>query len=188
MAKQLDIRDIIHFPRDLVFDVYREKLPELDAYLPNIESITVESRNVRDDGCIELVNLWQAAHKEVPAVLRPFVKPEMLKWRDHATWDGSGYVCHWRTELAFLDGAISSSGTNHYTIVDEHTMEIHLTGTIEVDASRLRHVPRLMAGKVAGAIESGVLKMTEPNLRAINRGFEQYIAQHHAAPARAAAG
>lgn len=187
MAKQLDIRDTIHFPRDLVFDVYREKLPELDEYLPNIDSITVEHRAVRDDGCIELVNLWQASHKEVPAVLRPFIKPEMLQWRDYATWDCSGHVCRWRTELAFLDGAISSSGINHYTVVDESTMEIHLTGSIEVDASKLRHVPRLMAGKVAGAIEGAVLKMTEPNLRAINRGFERYIAQNHAAPARAVA-
>ena len=42
MAKQIDIRDTIHFPRDLVFETYRDKLPELVAYLPNIESITVD--------------------------------------------------------------------------------------------------------------------------------------------------
>lgn len=188
MAKQLDIRDIIHFPRDLVFETYRDKLPELDAYLPNIESITVERRTVRDDGCIELVNRWQAARSEVPAVIRPFIKPELLQWHDYATWDSKEHVCRWRTELVVFHGAITSEGINYYRVIDENTMEVHLTGTIQVDATKIPGVPRLMAGKVASAVESGVLKVTEPNLLGVNRGLEQYIAERNARPMRAAAG
>lgn len=188
MAKQLDIRDTIHFPRDLVFEAYRDKLPELDAYLPNIESITIERRIVRDDGCIELVNRWQAARSEVPAVIRPFIKPELLQWHDYAVWDSNEHVCRWRTEMVAFDGAIVSEGINYYRVIDENTMEVHLTGTIQVDASKIPGVPRLMAGKVASAVESGVLKVTEPNLRAVNRGLEQYIAERNARPVRAAAG
>ncbi|WP_428262508.1 hypothetical protein [Haliangium sp.] len=179
MAKELDIRDTIRFPRDLAFEVIREKLSELDAYLPNIDEIKVEQRSVRDDGCIEFVNLWRASRKEIPAVIRPFIKPELLQWYDYATWDCAAYVCHWRTEMAFLDGAITSTGTNYYRSLDDGTMEVHLTGTIEVAADKIPGVPKLMSKKVAGAVESGVLKMTEPNLRAINRGFEKYIEANH---------
>lgn len=186
MAKQLDIRDTINFPRDLVFEMYRDKLPELDEYLPNIESITVERRTVHGDGSIELVNRWQAARTEVPAVIRPFVKPELLQWHDYATWDSQAYECRWRTELVFLHGAITSEGVNYYRVLDENSMEVHLTGTIHVDASKIPGVPRMLAGKVAGAVEAGVLKVTEPNLRAVNRGFEQYIAERHSRPMRAA--
>jgi hypothetical protein len=188
MAKQLDIRDTIHFPRDLVFQVYRDRLSDLGAYLPNIESITVERRTVRDDGSIELVNRWQAARTEVPAVIRPFIKPEMLQWYDYATWDSKGHVCRWRTEMVLLHGAITSEGVNYYRAIDDSTMEVHLTGTIRVEASKIPGVPRLMAGKVASAVESGVLKVTEPNLRAVSRGLEQFLAEHDAPRMRVAVG
>ncbi len=184
MAKQIDIRDTIKFPRDLVFEIYRDHLAELDAYLPNIDEISVENREECQDGSVELTNLWRASRKEVPSVIRPFVKPELLQWLDHARWDSEAYECHWRTELSFLGGAISSSGVNYYRDLKDGTMEIHLTGTIEVDPAKVPG-PKLTSKKVAGAIESGVLKMTEPNLVAINRGFEQYIAEQHGERARA---
>jgi hypothetical protein len=188
MAKQLDIRDTIPFSRDLVFETYRDKLSELTAYLPNIDSITVERRTVLADGSIELVNRWQAARTEVPVVIRPFIKPDLLQWHDYATWDSKEHVCRWRTELVVLDGAIVSEGINYYRVIDDNTMEVQLTGTIQVDATKIPGVPRLMAGKVASAVAAGVLKVTEPNLRGVNRGLEQYIGEQLARPLRAAVG
>lgn len=181
MANRIDIRDTIRFPRQEVFETYRDRLPELAAYLPNIDLITVESRTEREDGRIELLNLWKAARGEVPAVARPFVKPDMLQWHDHALWDNTAFTCAWRTEPFFLKDAVSSTGTNHFRDLGDDTMELHLTGTIEVDGAKLPGVPRLMSRKVASAVESFVVKMMEPNLRAINRGLEKFIADHRRA-------
>ncbi|HWN70043.1 MAG TPA: hypothetical protein VNM90_20525, partial [Haliangium sp.] len=113
---------------------------------------------------------------------------ELLQWHDYATWDSKAHVCRWRTEMVAFQGAITSEGTNYYRVIDENTMEVHLTGTIHVDALKIPGVPRLMAGKVAGTVESGVLKVTEPNLRGVNRGLEQYMTERSALPLRVAVG
>ncbi|ACY13089.1 hypothetical protein [Haliangium ochraceum] len=187
MARQIDIRDTIRFPRQLVFEMYRENLSELDVYLPNIESIKVEKRTELDEHRVEFVNRWQAARTEVPALLRPFIKPEMLQWLDYATWDERDFSCQWRTELPLFNGAIKSTGVNYYRALGDDEMEIRLTGSIEVDASKIPGVPRLMYGKVATAMENAVLKVTEPNLRAVNQSFARYLTEQRAGSAARAA-
>ncbi len=174
MPKQLDIRDTVSFPRNFVFEIYSERLSELVSYMPNIDSIEVKNRNILQCGRLEITNLWQASRSEIPKLIRPFIKPEMLQWNDHATWDQGAYACHWRSEFLCFNGAIRSSGTNYYRMLDDHTMELHLTGAVKVDGSKIPGVPRLLSGKVADAIETGAVRMAEQNLRAMNRGFEAF--------------
>lgn len=176
MPTPIDIRDSIAFPRRLVWLSYRDRLVEMLPFLPSIRSIEVEKRE-EEQAQVRLLNLWKAKESEVPAVARPFVKSEMLEWRDYATWKEDVWRCEWRTELSFLKEAIHCSGVNEYSEVNGNT-EIRILGEISVDGSKIPKVPRFMAPKLASTVEAFVCKVIKPNLVEINRGLERFLREH----------
>lgn len=176
---KLYIEDVIHFPRELVFNTYRDELPQLAGHLPNIEYIEVVEREEKDNGEIRLLNLWKAASTEVPTLIRPFVKPELMKWNDHALWKPKSWTCEWRSEVGFFKEQVDARGLNTYIPQGDNAVKIIIEGEISVDAKKLPGVPRLMAGKIGSTVEKFVVKMIEPNLKGINRGLESYLRSKH---------
>lgn len=172
MAK-IDIRDAIAFPRDTVYQTFRDKLVELKPYLPTVKDIEQTSYE-RDGDDVKIVNIWYAADEDIPTVASKFIKPEMLRWTDRATWHDGAHACDWDMEVGFLQEAISCSGTTYYREKGEKT-EVHITGELRVDASKIPGVPRLIAGKVGDAVEKFVVKMITPNLKEVNRGAEKFL-------------
>lgn len=171
--------DVIPFSRAEVFGAHRDHLAELANYLPNVESIQVESREEEGD-VVKLVNIWRAAETEVPTVARAFIKPEMLRWIDRATWNEGQWRCQWELELGFLPDAISARGFNTFEEVDGKT-EVTINGEIVIHANKIPGVPRLLAGKISSVVEGFVVKMIEPNLRQTNAGVASYLADKQAA-------
>jgi uncharacterized membrane protein len=166
--------DVIEYPIETVYRAHRDNLPELVDFLPSVESIEVESREEEDDH-VSLVNIWKAAQTEVPRVIRPFVKPQMLQWIDRAKWYESERICRWEIELGFLKDAIRVSGQNQMTTTDEGHTKVTVGGTIDVDGRKIPGVPKFMAKKVGAAVESFVVKMVTPNLQKTNDGVRSYI-------------
>lgn len=175
---EFTITDRIPFSRAEVFSAHRDHLAELAEYLPNVESIEVESREEEGD-VVRLVNLWRAAETEVPAVARPFIKPEMLRWIDRATWNEGLWRCQWELELGFLPEAISARGFNAFVEKDGQT-EVTINGEIIIRADRIPGVPRILAGKISSNVEGFVVKMIEPNLRLTNEGVRRFLADRNA--------
>ncbi|TVQ95578.1 MAG: hypothetical protein EA398_17515 [Deltaproteobacteria bacterium] len=173
---EFQVKDTIPHPRETVWTTHRDHLVELAEYLPNIETIEVESRT--DEGDItRLVNLWKAAPTEVPAPARPFIKPEMLRWIDRATWNRGEWRCQWDIELGFLPEAVSARGFNRFLEEDGHCT-IEINGEIEVRADRIPGVPRLVAGRLSGAIEKFVVNLIRPNLLKTNEAARRFIESH----------
>ena len=85
----------IPFPISNVFKAMRDHMPELAEYMPNVDNIDVESREESPDGRVHLVNRWNAAATEIPAVARPFVDQSDVYWLDHAVWDENTHACQW---------------------------------------------------------------------------------------------
>lgn len=173
MAK-IDIRDRIAFSQDRVYETFRDDLEALQPYLPTVESITKESFERVDDDTVEAVRIWRAADKDIPTLAQKFIKPEMLRWTDRATWKDDETLCHWDIEVGFLKDAIKCHGTTNY-VENAGVTEVHITGDLQVDASKIPGVPRLLAGKVGDAVEKFVVKMITPNLKEVNRGMEKYL-------------
>ena len=174
MAK-ISVQDSVSSPRNIVFATFRDDLDDLDEFLPDIESITTESREELDGGRTRIVRVWKAQADEIPTIARKFIKPEMLQWTDTATWDPDNHSCEWEMEVGFLTEAITARGVNRYSEKDG-TTGIVIDGLLEVDASKIPGVPKLLAGKVGGAVEKFVVKMITPNLKEVNRGMEKYLA------------
>ena len=166
--------DLIEFPIEDVFSTHRDHLPDLAEFLPNVESIVVESRT-EEGGEIHLVNLWTGSKTEVPKLIRPFVKPEMLKWIDRASWDESTRTCRYSIELGFLKEAIHVSGLNRMRSTDEGHTEVTIAGEIRVDARKIPGVPKFMAKKVGGVVENFVVKTITPNLKKTNDGVRRFL-------------
>lgn len=173
---RIDIRDHIKFDRKTVYETFRDKLAELQPYLPTVKSIEVESYDRLDETMVKIVNIWTAAEEDIPALAQKFIKPEMLKWTDRATWFDDQHMCNWDMEVGFLKEAISCSGTTRYTAKGDGT-EVHIEGNLRVDASKIPGVPRLVSGKVSEVVEGFVIKMITPNLKEVNRGCERYLSK-----------
>jgi len=166
--------DIIEFPIESVFGAHRDHLTELVEYLPNVDEIIIESRE-EDGDVVRLLNTWKAAQTEVPSLLRPFVKPELLKWTDRAAWNESERICHYDIELGFLKDAISCKGVNRMATTPEGHTSVTMEGNISVDAKKIPGVPRFMAAKVSAAVEKFIVKMITPNLKNTNDGVRAFL-------------
>lgn len=174
--QKFTITDIIPFPRAEVYATQRDKLSELAEYLHDISEIVVEERE-ETGSVVKFVNLWRAEGQDVPKLARSFIKPEMLKWHDYATWDGDEWTCEWHIKLGFLPDAIEASGKNRWKEHGDKTRVI-IDGQIAVHADRIPGIPKMMAKKVGATVEKFVVKMIEPNLKKTNEGVTQFLKDH----------
>jgi hypothetical protein len=160
------------FPRPVVFAAYRDKLPELRQYLPNVRDIEVKSR--KEEGhIVDFVNIWHGGG-EIPAAARAVLSEAMLSWTDYAHWDESKWTCDWRIETHAFTEAVSCRGTN--TFSDDGTgTTLQIRGKIEIDAKKIRGVPSLLAGKVGRTIEEFLGNKIRPNLIEVTQGLRKYL-------------
>jgi hypothetical protein len=168
------IKDTIPFPRDVVYRTQRDALPELASYLNDIESITVETRTEQGD-VVSFINQWKAKGGDIPAIAKAFIKPEMLRWADHAKWTEGKWQCEWNMKLGFLPDAIEAKGINTWKELDANTTLVVIEGDIRIFAEKIPGVPRMLAGKVGEAVEKFVVKMIEPNMKQTSVGVTNYL-------------
>lgn len=166
----------ISFPKDLVFSTYRDRLPELVPYLPNIKAITVLERE--DDhqgtpGVSKLLNLWEAKG-EIPKVAQSIIKPDMVAWHDHALWNENQWICEWRTVPKMFTDNIRCEGSSNYLEDGDGTI-LQIRGILDLDLKGVPGVPKFLAGKVAPHVEKFVVDLLKPNLISVADGLEKFL-------------
>ena len=164
--------EVLH-PRDEVFAVQRDTLPDLVRFLPNVERI---EREILEQGgdILRVRNDWYGSVDEIPALVRPLVKPEWLQWSDEAVWDADRFVCEWQTHLNMFPGAITSRGTTRFEDEGDATL-VTVHGEFSIDPARIRGIPTGLARKVAPRIEKFVIGVLEPNMKRTLQAVEEYI-------------
>lgn len=173
----IDIKDTVAHDRETVFSTFRDELTELIPHLPDVKDIEVKDREDVDDSTVKVTNLWKAEPEEIPRLARSFIKPEMLKWTDYATWRQDDWECDWVMEVGFLSDAVTCEGTTRYVDKGDGETEVIIKGKLEVDAAQIPGVPRFGAGKIGSAVENFVVRLITPNLTNVNRGLESYLEQ-----------
>jgi hypothetical protein len=152
----------IPFPRDVVFACYRDDIPKLLKYLPNVRAIDVKSR--KDDGPVaEVVNDWRGGG-DIPAAIRAVLSESMLAWTDYATWDAAKYRCDFRTETHFMTDAIDCKGSIVFLEDGPGKTLVQVRGKLEVDGKKIRGVPGFLGGKLGKAVEEFLGGKIQPNL------------------------
>ena len=162
------------FPRSKVFAAYRDRMPELVPFLPNIKGIEVRAR--KDAPPItELVNVWHGGG-EIPAAARAFLSESMLSWTDHARWDEGAWTCSWRIEAHVFTEAVQCQGVNRFLEEGGETV-LQIRGNLVIEPSRLKGVPRMLAGSVARTAEEVLGGKIRPNLVEVSGGLRRYLEQ-----------
>jgi len=171
----MDLRADAHipFPRETVFAAYRDEVVALVPYLTNVQAIEVKSR--KDNGpLVEFVNEWRGGG-EIPAAVRAFLSESMLSWTDHATWNAQSLSCDWRIETHAFTDAVRAIG--HNAFLEEgagHTL-LEIRGSFDVDAKKIRGVPRLLAGAVGRTVEEFMVGKIRSNLIETASGVTKYL-------------
>ena len=171
---KISVPSTIGYSREQVFLAYRDDLPQLVEYLPNIEKIDVALREEPQPGIVRFENHWYA-EANIPKVAQKFIKPDMLKWIDHATWNEDAWTCDWRIETMFMSEAVSCSGHNTFVERDDGTMDLLIEGDLKVNS--IPGMPRLLAGTVAPQIEKFIVSLITPNFDTINKGIASHLAK-----------
>lgn len=170
---RLDVSADLPFSRDEIFAVYRDKLPELVPFLPNVRGITVNSRTEEGD-LVKLVNHWKGGG-EIPAAVRKFLSEDLLEWDDHATWNSKTWVCEWRTIVPSFKDAVDASGKNTFEELGPKLTRYKISGELKVDAGKIRGVPRFLGGTVSPIVETFLVGSIKSNLQQVNAGVEKYL-------------
>ncbi|MCA9543392.1 MAG: SRPBCC family protein [Myxococcales bacterium] len=174
---KLSVVTTVPYPREAVYEAMCSQLPALAEYMPNIDRITVEKEDRPTDGIVDLVNRWQAASSEVPAVARKFVKPEQMNWLDHAHWDKAAWRCDWRLEMGFLTERVNCKGaTTYHETAAGHT-EMRIEGELSLDLKGM--MPGFLLKKAQPAIEGFVTKTIEPNFQKTADALTAYLDAQH---------
>lgn len=171
---RIDVNAEIAFPREQVFAAYRDHLPELVPYLENVRAITVTSR-VDEGQLVKFVNRWKGGG-EIPAAVRKLVSAELLEWDDLATWNANDFTCAWQTVVPAFKDAVDARGHNTFVEVRPGVTSLKISGELKVDAAKVKGVPRLLAGTIGPIVESFLVTAIKPNLAAVAKGVEKYLA------------
>ena len=164
---------IINHPREAVFLAYRDRLPEIAPYIPDIGEIRVESRTEHHDK-VELHNLW-IAEREIPGFAQAFIKPDMLRWDDYASWDAAAKSCSWRLRIRAFPESVTCSGTNTFIEFGPGRTKVLLEGDLQIDVKKIPGVPRILAGRVGPKVEQFIVSLITPNLERVNSSLGRFL-------------
>ena len=170
----LESIDVIDQPVDIVYQTVRDDLPNLAPYLPNIDKIICESKAKSKSG-LNLRNRWYAK-VELPMLLKKFIKPELLSWLDHASWDDQSKTVSFSLEspLGFGKSLFEAKGINYFESKGQSKTTLRVTCEVKLYPENVPGVPKILAKKLEPAIESLIKKMLEPNLVSLAKGLKSY--------------
>jgi hypothetical protein len=161
-------------PAKLVFETLRDRTPELVAILPNIEEVEVLER--RDEPpVVHLYNRWQGAEGDVPRVVRPFIKKELISWNDRAAWNEEELRCRWEIEAAIAREIFSCKGNTTITPDGAERCTFTLRGEMQIDPDKVPGLPRFLSRKLKGPIERFIANAMRPNLTGIASAVQRYL-------------
>ena len=173
---RIQSESLIRHPQSLVYSAYRDRLPEIAAYIPDVKEIKVESREELDD-VVKIHNVW-IADRDVPIFARAFLKPEMLRWDDFAEWKDAENRVYWTLRLRVFTDSVTCGGTNTFEEAGDGTTRVKLEGDLDIDVKNIPGVPRLLAGGIKPKIEKFIVSLITPNLKRVNESLQQFLDEH----------
>jgi len=180
---RIEADSILPYSRDVVFRAYRDDLPKVVEFLPNVRSIEVKQRD--EAGPVTtLFNVWHGGG-EVPAAARALLDEKALSWDDHAIWDESKHQCDWTIHTHAFTDAVTSKGQTKLIELPpagasggERT-RIELRGEFAIDLKKVRGIPSFLAGSVGKAVEGFLSKQITANLTSTTDALSRYLAKTH---------
>lgn len=162
----------IHHPLDRVYRAYRDELPEIAAFMPDVREIRVRARTDRPTGP-QLFNEWHAS-TAIPSVAERFVTPDMLRWEDHASWVDAETHVNWNLVIPAFRDQVQCSGRNAF-FADGARTRVVLSGELHIAVNTLPGMPGFMARRLGPKVEQFIVQLITPNLETVNQSLQDYL-------------
>lgn len=173
---ELESKTLVKAPLQKVYDLVKDQLPDIVPYLPNVDKIEVMEKSI-EDSRTHLVNKWYAK-ADVPGIVKSFIKPDFFCWKDVANWDDDKHNVVYELESYLANDLFDAKGINSFKAVGENETEFTVTCKVTIYPEKLPGVPRLLAKKVAPAIETLIEKLLAPNLSSLGDGLNKYLEEN----------
>jgi len=170
---RIESESLIRHPQPVVYGAYRDRLPEIAAYIPDVKEIRVEKREEQDGG-VKIHNVW-IADRDVPVFAKAFLKPEMLQWDDFADWKDDESRVYWTLKLRVFTDSVTCGGTNSFIAAGDGQTKVRLEGDLDIDVKNIPGVPKLLAGGIKPKIEKFIVSLITPNLKRVNESLQQFL-------------
>jgi hypothetical protein len=99
----------------------------------------------------------------------------VLSWTDYATWDAKSLCCDWRIETHAFSEAVHAVGHNRFLEDGPDKTRLEIRGSFEVDAKKIRGVPRFLAGTVGRTVEEFMVGKIQSNLVETANSLTKYL-------------
>lgn len=163
---------IAHDP-GAVFEVYRDRVQELVAYLPDVAEIVVLARE-EGPGTVRLHNAWRST-SEVPAMARSVVKPEHLCWEDYVTWNEALRMGEWSIKTRLFTEGVRCEGRTEILDDGVDGCLVRMSGRIDIDLDRAGVLPGFVGRRLAPQLEKFIVSLITPNLERTNQAIGRYL-------------
>jgi len=177
----MEISSQVHlpYPREQVYRTYRDRLPELVAWMPNVRAIDLKERSEQPH-TLDMVLIWHGGG-EIPAAARALLSEAMLSWTDYSHWDDRDYSTQWRIAPHAFTEAVDCQGKNHFIAAPEGTI-ITSRGHLRIDPQHIHGVPGFLAGMIARAVEDYLGQQIEPNFQQLATSVAAFLAAANPPP------
>jgi hypothetical protein len=172
---RIEADSVLPYSRDVVFRAYRDDLPKVVEFLPNVRRIEVKKRE-EEGPIVRLFNVWHGGG-EIPTAARALLDEKALSWDDHAVWNESTHECEWTIHTHAFTDAVSSKGKTRLIEIGEGKTRIELRGDFSIDLKKVKGIPSFLAGSVGGAVEGFLSKQITANLTSTTDALSRYLAK-----------
>lgn len=172
----LESRKIIERPLEEVYTLVRDNLEKLVPYMPNVEKINTVSKKENGDE-VEITNHWYAK-ADVPSLLKKFLNPDLLSWKDYAVWKNNEHLVEYKLESFLGNDLFDAKGINYFKEAGDTKTELVVTCRVEIYANKVPGVPKLIAKKATPMVEALIEKILGPNLTALGDGLNKYFKEN----------
>lgn len=163
----------VNHPRDVVYAAYRDRLPEVVVYIPDIREIVMRSR--QDDGPISKIHNEWISDKDIPSFAAKFLPKDVLRWDDYATWDQTLFACDWRIKTRAFTEAVTCGGRNLFVEDGPNATRVILAGNLTINLREIAGVPSFLAGTIAPQVEKFIISLITPNLEKVNQSLGKFL-------------
>ena len=170
---RIEADSVLPFSRERVYRAYRDELPDFTAYLPNVRSIEVKSRD-EADGLVKLHNVWHGGG-DIPAPVVKLIGSDSLSWDDFATWSQELWTVDWKIRTQVFTEAVTCGGNNKFIELSGDRTRLEIQGDISIDVKKIRGVPSFLAGSIGKTVENFLVKQITANLTTVSDALTRHL-------------
>jgi len=170
---KFEVTDLIDYPVDQVFAVFRDHIVDLVQYLPNVESIDIQERREEGDQ-VYVTSYWKSVVK-LPGPAAKLIPEKDRAWQDIACWNNDKQDVDWKFVIPAFPNAVHVGGVNSFVAEGDKT-KMTIKGETDIDYSKIPGVPNFVLKRIVPMIEKVAFAAIKPNMLKVNRGVEKFLA------------